>query len=693
MIDHTTPSRAFEAGTGSSGRIRSRAFRLVAGLLAAWGVAAGGPAPLAGAERHEAVEARLAQAARYLASDELEGRGIGTKGIDRAADFIAAEFARAGLTTGLFDGRAFQEFSATTSAKLGPNNQLELTGPADASGKARTIELRPGKDFNPLSLSGSGELDLALVFAGYGISGEKEEYDDYAGIEVKGKAVVLLRHEPQQDDPESVFAGTSHSQHAPFVRKVSNAFQHGAAAVIVCSDQHVLEKNAAAYRKAWYAAIDKLADERARFKAIESPTEQQIEEHRKKVESLVRRIHSAGERLQPDYDPLVPFGAGMGGGPRRIPVVYCRRAAVEQVVKAALGKDLGRIEEEIDRTLKPQSAPLRGWRVRGQIDVEREEVTIKNVVGVLEAGGPLAHETIVVGAHYDHLGYGGHGSLEPSKKAIHNGADDNASGVAVMLEVARGLATHQPKLKRRVVFVAFTGEERGLLGSSHYVRNPPFPLEKTVAMINFDMVGRLRDEKLIAMGTATGKPFDELLDRVNAVHGLKLVKTPGGFGPSDQAAFYAREIPVLHFFTGTHKDYHRPRDDFETLNVPGMRRIALLATDLVRAIADLPAAPEYVAVPMSRIRSGGDRPYLGTIPDFGKQADGYAISGVAKGGPAERAGLEGGDVIIRFGDARIGGLEDIDGALRKHAAGDRVRTVVLRDGEEKTFEITLDPPR
>jgi len=647
------------------------------------------------ADEEDPVEKRIAETARYLSSDELEGRGIGTKGINLAADYIAAQFAQAGLKTDRFDKTAFQKFAVATSAKLGPDNKLALVGPPAKEGQpVRRIELKPGTDFNPMSLSGSGTLGLPLVFVGYGITGKKEGYDDFAGLDVKGKAVVILRHEPQQGDPKSVFDGTRHSAHAPFSRKVSNACEHGAAAVVFCSDRFDLDKNVAVYRKAWYRALDRLAAEHAKFKEIKDPKPEQIEAQRRRIDALMRLVQSASERLQPGYDPLVPLGARAGrSAPKDCPVVYCRRAVIDQVVKAALGTDLAALEKEIDEGPTPHSKALSGWTIEGQVEVRREEVEVKNVVGVLEAEGPLADQTLVIGAHYDHLGYGGWGSLARGSKAIHNGADDNASGVAVLVELARRLATHRPKLKRRVVFVAFTAEERGLLGSSHYVQNPPFPLEKTVAMINLDMVGRLRDEKLTVMGAGTATHFDELLEQFNAAYGFRLTKNPSGFGPSDQMVFYARKIPVLHFFTGTHKDYHRPSDDFETLNVPGMRRIAGLVGEVAVALADATPPPEYVAVPARRILAAGDRPYLGTMPDFGRQIDGYAISGVVPGGPAERAGLKAGDVIVHFGDSKIGGLEDIDRGLRKHKPGERVRTTVRRGQEERTFEITLDPPR
>jgi len=332
--------------------------------------------------------------------------------------------------------------------------------------------------------------------------------------------------------------------------------------------------------------------------------------------------------------------------------------------------------------------------VAGKVDVRRKQVEAKNVVAVLPGVGPLADEAVVLGAHYDHIGFGGHGSLEPGKRAVHNGADDNASGVAVIIEIARFLASRPEKPRRTAIFIAFTGEEMGLLGSSHYAAQPLVPAERTVAMLNFDMVGHLRDDKLTVMGTGTGKSFDGLLDRFGRQRGLKLTKRPEGFGPSDHSAFNAKEIPAMHFFTGTHKYYHRPSDDFELLNIEGMRRVGELAADVTVALLEDAERPEYVVVKPRRVASsGGKRPYFGSIPDFGSQETGFAISGVATGGPADRAGLTGGDVIVRFGESKIGNLEDFDNALRKFKGGDRVPTVVLRDGKEVAFEVTLDPPR
>jgi hypothetical protein len=283
--------------------------------------------------------------------------------------------------------------------------------------------------------------------------------------------------------------------------------------------------------------------------------------------------------------------------------------------------------------------------------------------------------------------------MKPEETTIYNGADDNASGVAAVIEIARTLAKRPEKLRRRVVFIAFTAEERGLLGSGYYVSNPLVPLEKTVAMVNLDMVGRLRDDKLTVFGSGTAASFDGMLDRINQRYDLKLDKNPRGFGGSDHLAFKSKKIPVMHIFTGTHGDLHRPSDDLETLNMPGMRRVTGFAGEVVVALASAENRPEYVSVPPRRRRAGGPRPYLGTVPDLAAEGPGYALASVVEGGPAQRAGLAAGDVIVQFGDSKIGSLEDITGALRKQKAGDRVRVVVRRGEESLSFEVTLDPPR
>lgn len=640
----------------------------------------------------EASRQRLLSSASYLASDELEGRGVGTKGLDRAAEYLAQRFAELGLNTQLVEGTPFQTFRVTTGAELGEPNTLALLGPPDAQGEPQQVSLQLGTDFQPLSIGGSAQLDLPLVFAGYGITAKDQGYDDYAGIDVRGKAVLVLRHEPQQDNPHSVFNGTDHSAHAPLVRKVSNAYEHGAAAVIFCTDEHDIRSRMANQLKDRRAALDELAQAEAAFAQNAAPSIDELRAHLQATSALVARLQELTRAVESEYDAVLSFRAG-GDASSNIPVLHCRRSVIDQVVRQALGKELRAIEAEIDQQLQPASAELAGWRVQGQVTVRRSEVEVKNVLAVLEGEGPLAEETIVVGAHYDHLGYGGEGSLAPGVREVHNGADDNASGTAVLLEVAQRLQARGRKLPRRVLFAAFTAEERGLIGSAYYCQHPVFPLENTIAMLNLDMVGRMDGNKLIIQGMETAVQFEHLVRGLNQQYGFEITAQPGGVGPSDHTSFYMRQIPVLFFFTGTHPDYHRPSDDYDKLNLEGMRRVAAMAADLVGAIAETAPRPQYVATSTPSFSRGGDRPYFGSIPDFTQTGKGYAISGVARGSPAEKGGLQAGDVIIRLGESQIGSLEDFDSALRKYKAGDKVQVVVRRGEAEVSLDVVLDKPR
>ncbi len=654
------------------------------------------PLACACGEEASAIEARLLESVRYLASDELDGRGVGTAGLDLAADYIAERFAQARLRTELYDGTPFQKFRMTTGAKLGTKNELALVGPAGgADAPAMRIELTVGVDFTPLSIGGSGAFDLPLVFAGYGITAKDKNYDDYAGIDVTGKAVIVLRHEPQQDHPHSAFDGTRDSRHAPFTRKVSNAYEHGAAAIIFVTDEAEIRKNVARRLARWNESIAELHKEHTQFLENASPSLEQVGSHRLKMTELVERVRERGERLDDELDPLLRFNAaGSESEGRKFPVLNGRRAAIDNVLRSALDTDLAALERTIDEGPMPHSRELSGWRAIGDVSVERTETEVKNVLGVLDGEGPLADETVVIGAHYDHLGHGDSGSLAPGGNEIHNGADDNASGTACLIELARILSARQPKLRRRVVFAAFTGEERGLVGSARYVREPLFPLEHTVAMLNMDMVGRLKDEKLIIYGTGTAAEFDPLIERINSAHDFQITKRPGGFGPSDHSSFYAKKVPVLHLFTGTHADYHRPSDDVEKVNVEGMRRITQWLAELTIELANADTAPSYQELgSQPALGGGGDRPYFGSVPDFAQEVEGYALSGVTKDGPAERAGLKSGDVIVQLGESRVGNLEDFDSALRKYKAGDRVPVVIQRGHEQLTLEVTLESPR
>ncbi len=324
------------------------------------------------------------------------------------------------------------------------------------------------------------------------------------------------------------------------------------------------------------------------------------------------------------------------------------------------------------------------------------DINGKNVVGIVPGKDPvLRNETVIVGAHYDHLGLGGFGALDApdSTGRVHNGADDNASGTAALLAIAARIQANPPA--RTVVFIAFSGEELGLLGSDWYVKHPLYPLSATEAMLNLDMVGRLTSDKLIVYGTGTATEFPALLDSLNWYAKFDLRPQPEGYGPSDQTSFYAAKVPVLHFFTDLHGDYHRSTDDWDKINAPGLIRVADFAAAMVTALGNRPGRLTFVDVPPPAPKGGvavtsGYGAYLGTVPDMASgEAGGVRISGVSKGSPAEVAGLQGGDLIVKIGDYDTPNLQEMTGALRAYKPGDKVVIVVQRNGEEKKLDVTL----
>jgi len=318
----------------------------------------------------------------------------------------------------------------------------------------------------------------------------------------------------------------------------------------------------------------------------------------------------------------------------------------------------------------------------------------RNVVAIIPGSArALRGEMVVIGAHYDHLGLGGFGALDPdSTGKVHNGADDNASGTAALLEIGRLLAKRHPA--RTVVLVAFSGEELGTLGSSYFVHHAtPQPIDSLYAMLNLDMVGRLRNARLLALGAGTAREFPALLDSLNTPPRFDLRASGDGWGPSDHAVFFATRHPVLHFFTDLHEDYHRSTDDWDKLNVTGIAQVAQFVADLARSLANRPGPLTFVDAPRPQATTGGSGygAYLGTIPDMsgGGVSDGVRITGVRAGSPAEQAGLIAGDVITAIGDKHIGNLYDMTDALRSHQAGDTVVVVSKRDGVERRATTVL----
>ena len=639
---------------------------------------------------------RLRAHITYLASDKLEGRRTGSAGAKLAAEYIAREFARYGLRRSIgvdlpgmsileadSPRRYLQEFPYVASVELGKGNVLE-SGKNPFAGKnlVRGLAFRIGEDWMPLGFSSSGSVENAQVaFVGYGITASELKYDDYQGVDVKNKVVFAFSGTPDGDNPHGQFA-----RHEDTRWKAIAARNAGAKAlVIIAQEENFKEDRLSRLRydnSGGEAGLPVLVISRqaaARFFHIDG----------RKLSTLELALKDAAQRS---------MKAGVTD--TNLPVPY-----ILDIHEANLGEDV---------------------RLTVSTDIIRREVPATNVVGVLPGSDPkLKDETIVIGAHYDHLGRGGEGSLAPREGDIHHGADDNASGVAGLLELARIFSAQQPRPKRTLVFIAFSGEEEGLLGSSFYVNHPIMPLARTVAMINMDMIGRLKDGKLIVGGAGTAPEWRSLIDRANLIEDV-VVTTPGkapvrqtqkqtirlkagvpltisresgklfeltlnedGYGPSDHSSFYAKQVPVLFLWTGTHDDYHKPSDTADKINYEGETRIVAFVAQIVQDIDKNDQRPTYtLAKSESTGRSMGFRVYLGTIPNYADSNDGLKLDGVRDDSPAAKAGLKAGDRIVRLAGREVKNVYDYTYALGEMKAGQEYEVEVIRGSEHLTLKIT-----
>ena len=602
------------------------------------------PGPIAG---EGAIQAKaLLERVRILASPEMEGRASGTPGGARAADYIAQEFRKIGLEPLGDQGGYLQAFEVTTGVRLGAENRLSLEfGVRDQGSGGERKRYEAGVFFNPFGFSDEGNSSGEVVFAGYGITAPELQYDDYAGLDVQDKIVLVMTHEPQEKNEQGPFRKPEAFQYTEIRYKVINAREHGARGIIVVTDPNNHEGE--------------------------------------KEELFVIR--------------------GTAGASAGIVAVNALREVAEAVLSPT-GKSLAELQKEIDEKLKPRSFLIPGVIAHLQVSLIREKGRAANVIGVLPGRDPtLRGEAVVIGAHYDHLGRGGETSLAPDRYGeIHPGADDNASGVAGVIALAEAFA--RSGARRTLIFVAFDGEEMGLLGSSHYVKNPPWPLEKTYAMINLDGIGRLENDRLYILGVDSGKGLRSLVQEtanVEATGRSPLLHMRGdGFGPSDHTSFYAKGRPVLMFSTGPHLDYHRPSDTPEKINRGGLEKVVRLIFRTVAKLADR-------AEPLTFVRARGEPPrasrregapgygaYFGSIPDFSESPiPGVRLSGVRPGSPAEKAGLQAGDIIVKFGGVTIRNLDDLLYALRSKRPGDIVEVLYLRDGQEQKGQATLEERR
>jgi len=370
--------------------------------------------------------------------------------------------------------------------------------------------------------------------------------------------------------------------------------------------------------------------------------------------------------------------------------VQVKNAAAEEWFKAA-GKSLSEVQAAIDKSGKPESFAFpASMKATLAVDIERTHATVHNILAYLPG---KTDEYVILGAHYDHLGFGNASSLAPSQIGkVHPGADDNASGTAGLLELARMLAPEKGKLERGVMFQAYAGEEIGLLGSADWVKEPTRPIEKAVAMINMDMIGRPKNLKIYVGGVGTGSSFQPLVEKAAKDQGLTAEISKGGYAASDHTSFLPRKVPVLFVFSGLHSDYHKPSDTWEKIDGEAAAKVVNMVEEITVGVDRAAERPQFVKVEMESAPMGGGGgygPWFGSVPDFGEIPNGVKFADVTPGSPAAKAGLKAGDILVQFGDTPVKNLYDFTFALRKHKVGDEVEVTVLRDGKELKQKVTL----
>ncbi|HEV7406388.1 MAG TPA: M28 family peptidase [Chthoniobacteraceae bacterium] len=588
----------------------------------------------------------LSRIVHWLAAPEREGRATGTPGAQASAEYLADELKKAGVQP--LGESYFLPFEFRAGEKvIDGKNLLKLTTAEPVGEKVFKVH----EQYRPLAFTENGEADAEVVFAGYGLSAPEAagqpRYNSYDGLEVKGKIVLFFRYVPEGVEQ----ARRAHlNRYAGLRYKVMMARERGAVGVLVVTGPN-------------------------------SP--------------------GAGEVLAIGND-----GSNADSG---LPALSIDGQTAEALL-APSGKSLKDLQTGLD-TENPHAAGgfvLPKVKVKLAAAVEHLRKTDRNVVGMIKGE---TDEYVVVGAHYDHLGRGGSSSLAKSgeEKQIHPGADDNASGSAVVLALAREFGRYpyldhvviktpgQPDVvskqtQRGIIFCFWSGEEMGLLGSAAFVGQPPVPLEKIAAYINFDMVGRLREDKLSMQAVGSSKLWRKELEKRNVAAGFSLALQDDPYLPTDVTSFYPKRIPVLNFFTGAHEDYHRPSDTPDKVNYEGMERIAKFAEAIISDVAYGAERPDYARVEKIE-KEGGSRDtlraYLGSIPDYTQEVKGVKLQGVRGGSPAEKGGLQGGDVIVEFAGQKIANIYDYTYALDAVKIGTPVKITVERGG--KRVEVTVTP--
>ena len=578
---------------------------------------------------------RLSNDVAYLASPKLEGRMTGSAGSRLAADIIAAEFSKIRLTPHGQSNTFFQTFDFNAGVRVLTNqNQLQV----EFSLPNAVLGVGPDQ-FRPLAFTSNGTAVGEVVFVGYGLAvpGKAGEgYDSYAGLSVSNRIVLALRYVPEEVDAKR---RQELNRYAGLRYKAMLARERGAKAILFVTGPN-------------------------------SP--------------------NAGE--------LAALSSDSASGGSGIIAASVTMDVVAPMFTAAR-KDLKAVQSQLDK----EDPHAEGGFVMSNVTVslttavEHIRKTDRNVMGALPPSSQSSSEYILVGAHYDHLGYGESGAMSRAgeENKIHFGADDNASGTATVLELARSLSEEQKRnpqlLRRGIIFALWSGEELGVIGSSYFAEHAPMPLSNIIAYINFDMVGRLRENKLMLQGVGSSTAWRRLIERRNVAAGFNLVLQDDPYLPTDVTAFYPRGVPVVSFFTGSHEDYHRPTDTPEKVNYDGLERITRFARALMVDAANATQRLDYVKVAASDKSAGSRenlRAYLGTIPDYATEVQGVKISGVRGGSPAEKAGLQGGDVIVEFAGQKIANIYDYTYALDAVKIGQPIEIVVMRGGQRVSIKAT-----
>lgn len=553
---------------------------------------------------------RFSEIVTYLADDAREGRGVGTKGLTDASQFVQDKLKESGVEAGIEGWR--QEFEVTTEVKRGAATALALDGKAIGN-----------DDFAPMTTSGNGTASAGIVAVGWGIADEATKIDDYKGKNVRGKIVLVHRFAPSDKKLEARdIQRLGDLRYKAFVAK-----QKGAIGLIAIDDGPT-DAAAAQYKMQAPADDKKEKDPWAKGGEAEAP---------------LPKLAAAEQQAA-------------------IPILVVTRKAGSELRK-------GNHTAKLTVALEPVRAKT------------------QNIVGVLRAGAATKLPGIVVvGAHLDHLGSGGPSALDPGTVAPHNGADDNASGIAGLLEVARTLGAKKNELQRDVYFVAFSAEEMGTLGSEHYVKHPPVK-DPIVAMLNMDMIGRMKMNQLFVNGGDSAKEWKEIVEPICATHKVGCHVAGSGYGPSDHMPFYIAGVPVLFMFTGSHREYHTAKDDAELINSIGGAKVAAITADTAIAVANRPGTLSYVKSANEQPMGGDVRKRgasLGTVPAYANDPNapkGMTLQDVVPDGPAAKAGLKAGDRIIQLGTAEISNVADLMIVLEQAKPGTEVKITYVRDNK------------